>query len=102
MQDQGGVTIDDGALIGHNVLLATINHSPDPVHRHDLLPAAIHIGRNVWIGSYATVLPGITIGEGAIIAAGAVVTKDVPANAMVGGVPARLIKMLPNDSEKEA
>ena len=101
VQDQGGVTIDDGALIGHNVLLATINHSPDPVHRGNLLPAAIHIGRNVWIGSNATVLPGITIGEGAIIAAGAVVTKDVPANSVVGGVPARLIKMLPNDSLQE-
>ena len=92
VQDQGGITIGDGALIGHNVVLATLNHDLDPAHRHDLLPAPIHIGKNVWIGANATVLPGVTIGDGAVVAAGAVVTKDVPANTVVGGVPAKIIK----------
>lgn len=93
-QDQGGITIGDGALIGHNVVLATINHAFAPEHRGDNIPAPIAIGKNVWIGANATVLPGVTIGDGAIVAAGAVVTKDVPENAVVGGVPAKIMKML--------
>lgn len=91
-QDQGGITIGDGSLIGHGVVLATINHGFSPEERGDNYPAPITIGRNVWIGSHATVLPGVTIGDGAIVAAGAVVTKDVPANMMVGGVPAKVMK----------
>lgn len=91
-QDQGGITIGDGTLIGHNVVLATINHDLDPDHRGDNHLAPITLGKNVWIGSNATVLPGVTIGDGAIIAAGAVVAKDVPSNVVVGGVPARIIK----------
>ena len=91
-QDQGGIYIDDGALIGHQVVLATLNHDMNPQKRADLLPAPIHIGKNVWIGAHATVLAGVTIGDGAVIAAGAVVTKDVPANTVVGGVPAKVIK----------
>lgn len=93
-QDQGGVTIGDGSLIGHNVVLATINHRFDPAHRGDNCPAPITIGKNVWIGSNATVLPGVTIGDGAIVAAGAVETKDVPAMTVVGGIPARIIKRI--------
>lgn len=91
-QDQGGIYIGDGTLIGHCVVLATLNHDRNPQHRADLYPKPIHIGRNVWIGAHATVLPGVTIGDGAIVAAGAVVTKDVPAEAVVGGVPAKLIE----------
>ncbi|MCI9170504.1 MAG: sugar O-acetyltransferase [Lawsonibacter sp.] len=94
-QDQGSITIGDGCLIGHRVVLATINHGFPPEHRKDNYPAAITIGQNVWIGSNATVLPGVTVGDGAIIAAGAVVTKDVPANVIVGGVPAKVIKAVP-------
>ena len=90
-QDQGGITIGEGALIGHNVVLATLNHEMDPEHRNDLHPAPIKIGRHVWIGANATVCPGVTIGDGAVVAAGAVVVKDVPANAVVGGVPAKLL-----------
>ena len=91
-QDQGGIYIGDGALIGHNVVLATLNHAMSPSRRGTMVPAPIHIGQNVWIGANATVTPGVTIGDGVIEAAGAVVTKDVPPNMVVGGVPAKLIR----------
>ena len=93
-QDQGGITIDEGALIGHNVVLATINHDLDPAKRQSMSYAPIHIGKNVWIGANATVLAGVTIGDGAVVAAGAVVTKDVEPNTIVGGVPAKVIKKI--------
>lgn len=94
VQDQGGIVIGDGALIGHNVVLATINHDFDPAQRGNNLPAPIRIGKNVWIGANATVLPGVTIGDGAVVAAGSVVTKDVPEMTVVGGVPARVLKKI--------
>lgn len=98
-QDQGGIFIGNRALIGHNVVLATLNHGMAPSDRGDLHPAAIHIGDDVWIGSNATVLAGVTIGEGAIVAAGAVVTRDVAPRTIVGGVPARYIKDVPGEPE---
>jgi len=91
-QDQGGITIGDGSLIGHNVVLATINHDLNPANHRKNHYAPISIGRYVWIGSNATILPGVTIGDWAVVAAGAVVTKDVPPNTVVGGVPARILK----------
>ena len=97
-QDQGGIFIGDGTLIGHNVVLATLNHAKSPRNRSTMIPAPIHIGRRVWIGSNATVLPGVTIGDGAIVAAGAVVTRDVPENTIVSGMPARVMRRL---SEEE-
>lgn len=93
-QDQGGIYIDDGALIGHGVVLATLNHDLDPAKRQSLHPAPIHIGKGVWIGANATVTAGVTIGDNAVIAAGAVVTKDVPADTIVGGVPAKEIRRI--------
>ena len=93
-QDQGGIFIDDGALIGHNVVLATLNHAMSPKNRSSMIPAPIHIGKNVWIGANATILPGVTIGDGAIVAAGAVVSKDVAGNTLVGGVPAKVIRTI--------
>ena len=84
-------------MIGHNVVLATLNHEEDPKKRGNLCPAPIKIADGVWIGSNATILPGVTIGEGAIIAAGAVVTKDVEAMSIVGGVPAKLIRKIKAD-----
>ena len=91
-QDQGGIYIGDNALIGHNVVLATLNHAENPKKRGNLIAAPIKIGNDVWIGSNATILSGVTIGDGAIIAAGAVVTKDVSENTIVAGVPAKYIR----------
>lgn len=93
-QDQGGITIGDGTLIGHNVVLATLNHAKSPKDRSSMIPAPIRIGKNVWIGSNATILADVTIGDGAIVAAGAVVARDVPENTIVGGVPAKIIRHL--------
>lgn len=91
-QDQGGIYIGDNVLIGHNVVLATLNHEENPKKRGNLIPGKIVIGNDVWVGSNVTVLSGVTIGGGAIIAAGAVVTKDVESNTVVGGVPAKYIR----------
>ena len=91
-QDQGGIYIEDGVLIGHNAVLATINHMEDPEKRAGMIFQPIHIEKKVWLGANVTVLPGVTIGEGSVIAAGAVVTKDVPPYAVVAGVPAKVIK----------
>ncbi len=93
-QDQGGIYIGDRALIGHNVVLATLNHPLDPKRRSGLEPAPIHIEEDVWIGSGAIVLPSVRIGRGAIVAAGAVVTRDVEPMTIVGGVPAKPIKSI--------
>lgn len=93
-QDQGGILIDDGALIGHNVVLATLNHDFHPNKRANMVPAPIKIGKNVWVGSNTTIVPGVSIGDGSIIAAGAVVTKDVPENVVAAGVPAKIIRKL--------
>ena len=93
-QDQGGITIGDRALIGHNCVIATLNHDMDPAKRANLIPAPVRIGADAWLGSNVTVLPGVTIGSGAVVAAGAVVTKEVEPNTVVGGVPAKLIKRL--------
>ncbi|MBQ9060624.1 MAG: sugar O-acetyltransferase, partial [Firmicutes bacterium] len=88
-QDQGGIFIDDGALIGHGVVLATLNHDLDPARRQQLHPAPIRIGRNVWIGAGAVITSGVTIGDNAVVAAGAVVNRDGEAGTIVGGVPAK-------------
>lgn len=91
-QDQGGIEIGDGVLIGHNVTLATLNHDERPQYRQNIYPKPIKIGNNVWIGSNATILQGVTIEDGAIIGANAVVVKDVPSNTIVAGVPAKVIR----------
>ena len=91
-QDHGGVTLGDGCLIGHNVVFATLDHGTAPEDRGAMYPAPIRLGKNVWVGSNSTILRGVTVGDNAIIAAGSVVTKDVVANTVVGGVPARHIR----------
>jgi acetyltransferase-like isoleucine patch superfamily enzyme len=92
--DMGGITIEDHVLIGPKVNLITENHPIDPADRRALICKPIVIKRNAWIGAAATILPGVTIGENAVVAAGAVVSRDVPANTIVGGVPAKFIKAI--------
>lgn len=91
-QDQGGIFIGDDVLVGHNVIIATLNHGFKPENRADLIPAPVRIGNKAWIGSGSIILPGITIGENAVVAAGSVVAKDVPANTVVAGNPARILR----------
>ena len=100
-QDQGGIEIGDGALIGHNVVLATINHDTIPGNGRKNHNAPIQLGKQVWIGSNATILPGVTVGDWAVIAAGAVVTSDVPPYTIVGGVPAKIIKRVKEKAVSE-
>jgi acetyltransferase-like isoleucine patch superfamily enzyme len=92
--DMGGITLEDDVLIGPKVNLITENHPLDLVDRRALISKPILIKRNAWIGAAATILPGVTIGENSVVAAGAVVSKDVPANTVVGGVRAKIIKSL--------
>lgn len=93
-QDQGGIVLGDGCLIGHQVVIATLNHDLDPKKRGGMYPAPVVLGKNVWVGAHATILAGVTIGDDSVIAAGAVVTKNVPAGVVAGGVPARVIRQL--------
>lgn len=93
-QDQGGIEFGDGCLIGHQVVIATLNHDLSPNSRGSMTPAKVTLCKNVWVGAHATILPGVTVGDNAVIAAGAVVTKDVPANTVVAGVPAKIIKTI--------
>ena len=93
--DLGGITIEDDVLIGPKVSIITENHPINPDERKILDLKSVIIKRNTWIGANATILPGVTIGENSVVAAGAVVTKDVPTNTVVAGVPAKVIKILP-------
>jgi acetyltransferase-like isoleucine patch superfamily enzyme len=92
--DLGGITIEDDVLIGPRVNLITENHPVDPTKRKNLHLKSILIKRNAWIGAGATILPGVTIGENSIVAAGAVINKDVGDNTIVGGVPGKLINVI--------
>src|SRR3954469_13306929 len=90
--DFGGITIEDGVFIAPKVSLLNEGHPLSPAGRHSLTVGRIHIKRNAWIGANATITQGVTIGENAVVAAGAVVTKDVPDNTVVGGIPAKILK----------
>lgn len=92
--DRGGITIEDDVLVGPKVNLITINHPLDPSERQSTISTPIVIKKNVWIGVGATVMPGVTIGENSVVSAAAVVTKDVPPNTVVAGIPAKVIKTL--------
>lgn len=92
--DMGGITIEDEVLIGPKVNLITENHPIDPNDRRALMTKPILIKRRAWIGAGATILSGVTVGENAVVAAGAVVSKDVPDNVIVGGIPAKIIKSI--------
>jgi acetyltransferase-like isoleucine patch superfamily enzyme len=90
--DLGGITIEDNVFIAPKVSILSEGHPINPEDRHSLVPQAVHLKKNAWIGANATILPGVTIGENSIVAAGAVVSKDVPDNTVVGGIPARILK----------
>ena len=92
--DQGGIEIGDDVMFGPNVSLVTSNHPLDPADRRAVVSTPIRICRNAWIGAGATILPGLTIGENSVVAAAAVVTRDVPPNTVVAGNPAREIKRI--------
>jgi acetyltransferase-like isoleucine patch superfamily enzyme len=92
--DRGGITLEDNVLVGPKVNLITTNHPTEPGQRRSTISQPIVLRQGAWIGANVTVMPGVTIGENAIVGAGAVVTKDVPANTIVAGVPARIVKHL--------
>lgn len=94
--DQGGITLEDGVFIGPGVKILTEAHPEQPEIRHTLLTRPVIIRRKAWIGAGDIILPGVTVGENAIIAAGAVVTKDVSDNTVVAGVPARILRTINN------
>ena len=96
------VWIGDHVMIGPNTLITTVGHPLSPMKRRNYTGIAkpVRIGNDVWIGGNVTILPGVTIGNNVVVAAGAVVTKDVPDNCVVGGVPARVIKAIENDVEE--
>lgn len=95
--DLGGIIIEDNVLIGPYARLVTVNHLIDPKNRRGIRVESICVKRNAWIGANATILPGITIGENSIVAADSTVTRDVPANVIVAGSPAKVIKKIKND-----
>lgn len=92
--DRGGITIADRVLFGPKVNLITIGHPVDPANRRSTVCAPITIEENVWIGVGVSIMPGVTVGKNAIVSAGAVVTKNVPPNSIVAGVPAKVIKTI--------
>lgn len=94
MLDLGGITIEDHVMLGPRVNLLSETHPVTATSREHLITRPIHIKENAWIGASATVLPGVTIGKNSVVAAGAVVNKDVPDNTVVGGVPASIIKSI--------
>lgn len=92
--DLGGITIEDDVMIAPRVNITSENHPVEVENRKTLVPDAVVIKRNAWIGAAATIMPGVSIGENSVVAAGAVVTKNVPANTVVAGIPAKVVKEL--------
>lgn len=96
----GGIEIQDGVMLAPGVKIATINH--DFNNRHTIYTyGKVVLKKNAWLGMGCTICPGVTIGENSVVAAGAIVSKDVPDNVLVGGCPARIIKTLDPTLQKE-
>lgn len=95
------VRCGNDVMIGPHTLITTVNHPLSPKGRRNHIGIAkpVTIGNDVWIGGHVTILPGVTIGNNVVVAAGAVVTHDVPDNCLVGGVPAKKIRDIENDCE---
>lgn len=100
MMSAGGITIEDGAMIAANVQLISNNH--DLYERQVITCRHVHIGKNAWIGAGATILPGVTIGDNAVVGAASVVIRDVAPDTIVAGNPARVIKHIPPQTECSA
>ncbi len=92
--DMGTITIGDNVLIGPKVNILSEEHPVDPAERKALMGRPVVIKNGAWIGAGATILPGVTVGENSVVAAGAVVNKDVPDNSVVGGIPAKVLKKI--------
>lgn len=92
--DMGTITIGDNVLIGPKVNILSEEHPVNPAKRKSLVVKPVVIKNGAWIGAGVTILPGVTVGENSIVAAGAVVNKDVPDNTIVGGIPAKMIKKI--------
>ncbi len=92
--DLGGITIEDNVMLAPKVSLLSESHPISAKERQTLTTGKIHIKKNVWLGANATILAGVTIGENSVVAAGAIVSKDVPDNTIVGGIPAKIIKTI--------
>lgn len=86
------ITIGERVLIGPNCFFETVNHEMDSDGTRQTIPKSIVIEDDVWLGARVTVMPGVTIGKGSSVAAGAVVTSDIPPNVIVGGIPAKIIR----------
>ena len=100
-QDQGGIIIGDGTFIGHNTVLATLDHDIDPDKRYMMHPAPIHIGNKVWIGAGVVITKGVTIGDNTVIGAGSVITRDIPSHTVAVGNPCRVIRRI-TEADREA
>ena len=92
MMARGGITLEEGAMVAANAQLISNNH--DLYDRTVLICKPVRICKNAWVGAGATILPGVTVGENAVVAAGTVVTKDVAPNTIVGGNPAKVIRVI--------
>ena len=101
-QDNGGIEIGDGAMLGNNVTIVTLNHDLNPATRANAFPQPVKIGKKVWLGANCTILPGVSIGDNAVIGAGSVVVKNIPANAIAVGNPARVIKYIQENNKQAA
>ena len=96
----GGIEFEEGVSVAPGVRIATINHDFNERHTKYTY-GKVTIGKNAWIGMNVTICPGVKIGKYAVIAAGAIVTKDIPDYAVAGGVPAKVIKMQNPQDQKE-